>query len=271
MREELTREEILRRRREWRAKHPKKGVKKKKKKVVKKKPKKEARSRRNEYWINIMSNDRRKETVGKYKTQRDAYAKWNELIEHNKEVICPMRFINYGEIKPFHYDVMMFKRAQPGEALETKLRDEYGRMITYQMREGDEWLPYDKHIYEVEEKFWVYGYHPNLQRKTFAEIFEEFVAVDTDNKYDFKNICIFKNKFIVETSNKMNMVMCKNITDAIRVYNLTEEWCKKRKYKYVVFTGNMAESKTQFSNYVNKIHKLTGWNKTKILRKNLRP
>lgn len=266
MREELTREEILRRRREWKAKH-KKGPKKKPKKAKKKVSKR--KSRLAMYKIYIIAHDRQKSIVGWYTNKKDAYAKWNEMLANNKKIIFPMRYTNNDRIYEFTYEMLMTKRKEAGDPDVGRLRDEYGKFVDHKIN-IDDWIVFDKAVYETEETFWVYGYHPLHQRKNFQFIFDEFVAKDIDDPYNFKNIYIFKNKVLFDGNGKLNMVICKNVSDAIRMYNQIEQWCKDRKYKNLMFSGNMAESVLKMD-YVEKIRNLTHWNNKKILRNNLRP
>ena len=61
----------------------------------------------------------------------------------------------------------------------------------------------------------------NCNEKTFKWIYENYIEKNC-NKYNFKNVVIFKNKLIVDINGGLNMVLCKNVSDCIRLYNQLE-------------------------------------------------
>ena len=65
------------------------------------------------------------------------------------------------------------------------------------------------------------------------------------------------------------MVICKNKSDAIRLYNQLEEWCNKDKeVKYFIFNGDWSKSTERM---VEKIKQLTNWDDLKIRRSSTKP
>ena len=81
----------------------------------------------------------------------------------------------------------------------------------------------------------------------------------------FKNVVVYNNKLLVECDGKLEMVMCKNKSDCIRLYNMIEEFAKKNKCKYILFMGNIAHSKYK-EDWIQKIKDLTHWNDQKVRR-----
>jgi hypothetical protein len=145
-----------------------------------------------------------------------------------------------------------------------KIKDDSGAYVNSQTNE-ENWIVIDRAPYDIEETFWVYGYHPRLQRKTFMWIFENFILKDSNNKYMFKNVVIYHNKLLIECDGKLEMVLCKNKSDSARMYNMLEEFAKKHKCKYILFMGDIANSKYK-SDWIQKIKDLSGWNSKKIGR-----
>lgn len=194
---------------------------------------------------------------------------FNRLLSDNKaSVEFPVRYINNNGLKDANYELMIIKSKDKKDHSETRLRDEYGKFINYTTTNED-WIVIERAEYLKEETFWVYGYHPQLQRKTFRWIFNNFI-IKNCNKFMIKNVFIFKNKFIVDCNGTINMVLCKNIDDAIRLFNQLEIEYNKAKGKYVLWSGNMTHSALK-KEIINKIIKLTGWNYNKIRRNSLRP
>ena len=61
------------------------------------------------------------------------------------------------------------------------------------------------------------------------------------------------------------MVICKNKSDSIRLYNAIQKECEKKKYKNIAFMGDMDKSKYK-NDWIEKITKLTNWSHTKVIR-----
>jgi hypothetical protein len=109
-----------------------------------------------------------------------------------------------------------------------------------------------------------------MQRKDFNWIFKEFVEKDAKDKYKFKSIVMFKNKILFDCNGHLEMVICKNVSDSTRMYNLIEEMAKKKKFKYIAFMGDVTHSKYKMD-WANRIKELTHWNNKKVLRSSTRP
>ena len=192
------------------------------------------------------------------------------MVEENKSVIFPVRFNNNKtKIIESSYEIMIIKARDKTESRETKVMDEYGKFVNYATND-DDWIIYDRSPYYIEETFWVYGYHPRLQRKNFKWIYDNFISNNSNNKYLFKTVQLFKNKILVECNGKLDMVICKNKQDAIRMYNMIEEWCERDKMKYIGFMGDLSYSRYK-SDWITKIQKLTNWTRKKITRMSTRP
>lgn len=127
----------------------------------------------------------------------------------------------------------------------------------------------DKHIYYKEESFWVYGFNPKTQRKDFNYILNEIVLAHNNDKNYFKRIMIFKNKLIIQYDFDIDMVICKNQEDAIRLYNELEVKTKKAKCRNVFFNGIVAKSNKDW--IMEMIMNKTGWNKQKVIRSSTKP
>lgn len=221
------------------------------------------------YRIIITSHNKQIKEIYKSKKENSAYKKFNELIEDNsKNIVFPVRYINNGGLKDANYEIMIIKGKEDGESNETKLRDEYGRYISY-VTTSDKWIIINRAEYNREESFWVYGYHPQLDRKDFNWIFDNFIK-ENCNKYSFKNIVVFKNKLIIDTNGEFNIVFCKNKYDCIRLYNQLEVFAKKNKLKYIIWGGDVTNSQFK-KDLIDRLLQFTGWTFRKLNRSSLRP
>ena len=222
--------------------------------------------KKNIYQIILTSNGKEIKHIYNCASEMLVNAKFKALIEENKSVRFPVRFINIGKLVPAQYELFIIKR-NDNDSDVTKLKDENGKIINFKT-DSEHWVIYDRENYEKEETFWVYGYHPVFQRKTFQWIFDE--KVKTAVKNNIKQILVFQNKLLINTTYELDMVMCKNKSDCIRLYNELEREATKNKVKYAVFSGDAYHSSNK-KTWFNKIKNLTGWSSHKISRNSLRP
>ena len=222
------------------------------------------------YTIILINHDKQLKTICSEKTEKEIYKKFKELLKESDKVTFPMKYNNhYHKMIRSDYELAIIKCKQDGDKDVNKVRDGYGRFVDYESSNED-WIVIDRANYNIEETFWVYGYHPKLQRKTFDWVFNNMVAKDAKNKYMFKTIQIFKNKVLIECNGELNMVICKNKDDSMRFYNKCEELCTAKKMKYVIFMGDASKSKLKIE-IMDKIQKLTNWSRIKIARPSTRP
>ena len=228
------------------------------------------RPKKNLYHIILVNHDKMKEDLFWTDSVVTVNKEFKTMVEENKSVVFPIKFNNNKtEIIESSYEIMIIKARDKTESRETKVMDEYGKFVNYATND-DDWIIYDRSPYYIEETFWVYGYHPRLQRKDFKWIYDNFISNNSNNKYLFKTVQLFKNKILVECNGKLDMVICKNKQDAIRMYNMIEEWCERDKMKYIGFMGDLSYSRYK-SDWITKIQKLTNWTRKKITRMSTRP
>lgn len=204
---------------------------------------------------------------------QSAYKKFNEIIDENeKNIIFPVKYISNKNISKgiveSNYEILLLKRKKEGEDV-TQLRNEYGQLVNHVIVDNSQWIIMDKHIYYKEESFWVYGFNPKTQRKDFNYILNEIVLAHNNDKNYFKRIMIFKNKLIIQYDFDIDMVICKNQEDAIRLYNELEVKTKKAKCRNVFFNGIVAKSNKDW--IMEMIMNKTGWNKLKVTRSSTKP
>lgn len=240
---------------------PKKRGPKKKKKYVSKKPK-IRKVRRCDFKIVATLNGKQKEFIGNYSTPEEAYNKFNELQKLNNNVIFPRKVINAGKLKESRDEYLILQKNRHGDLKPGQLRNEFGKIVEQQTN-SSVWEVYDKCERLVEETFWVYGKCPKTDRKTFEWIYENKLIGNLINSYDIERVILYKNKLIIKHDElPMDIIICKNISDGIRLYNLLEEWCKKN--RQIFFLGSYNKVSDKRRQLENEIIELTGWDKRKI-------
>lgn len=238
------------------------------------KPKKKIKPRKVihfDYKIVTSSLQKQNGYIDNYHTLANAIQALKELEKKNDEVIFPVKIINDEKLKEANFEYLLLRKVRDNDENVNKtpqFRNEYGKLIDNVIETTEKWVIYDKAPMMVEETFWVYGFSPKLQRKTFLWVFENFIINNTQSKQDFLRICIFNNKVIIKKDNNdIEMIICKSISDAIRFYNLLEEYIKKNKlHKQILFFGKCKPRTDLWRTTYNDIEIKTGWNYQKIMR-----
>lgn len=221
------------------------------------------------YSIILTNRGKQLDKICSEPTEEKIYKRFESLLKDSKKVMFPIRYNNLEHVMvEAEYELVIIKCRDEFEDKTTKVRDASGEFINYQTNE-DNWVVIDRANYDIEETFWVYGYHPRLQRKTFEWVFDNFISKNAKDKYSFKTVQILYNKVLIECDGKLEMVICKNKSDSIKMYNLIEQMASKKKYKYIAFMGDITKSKHK-KEWVQKIKDLTGWDTKKVLRQSTR-
>ena len=77
------------------------------------------------------------------------------------------------------------------------------------------------------------------------------------------------NKIVIKNDvNEIELVLCKDESDAVRFYNKTEEWIKRDKIKQVLFMGDYSSISDRRRKLEDELIALTGWTKKKVQMKN---
>lgn len=228
------------------------------------------RNKKRIYGIIFVNHGKHMKTLCTETTEERVYKKFNKLLAENKKVVFPMRYNNEKHVMvESEHELVIIKCKDFGDSDVNKIKNSYGEYVNYSSSNED-WIIIDRAEYNVEETFFVYGYHPKLQRKTFEWILDNLILDNKKDKNNFKSIQVYLNKVLIECNDKLDMVICKNKNDAIRFYNKVEEMCKKRKARYILFMGDVSKSVYK-SDWITKIQKLTNWTRFKIRRSSTRP
>ena len=256
-----------RRKRRKRRGRPKKRGPKKKRKYISKKPKVKHYITY-DFKIVATLNGRQKEYVGQYYSLEKAYEKFRELEKSNDEVIFKRKVINAGSLKDSRDEYLLLQKNRNGELGNTMLRNQFGKLIE-QISSNPKWIIYDKCDRSVEETFWVYGYCPKTNRKTFKWVYENLVIGGLKESYDIERILTYKNKLIIKYDDgKMGIVICKNVSDCFRFYNLLQEWCRKN--RQIFFIGSYDRISDRRRELEDELIEYTGWPKIKLQRDSTR-
>lgn len=203
--------------------------------------------------------------IGKYRTSEEAYEVFNKLKENDKNIIFPSIITGDIHIKNSIDEYILIEK---NDSKSNLLRNEYGKLVEQNLN-IDGWVVIDKYRYTIEETFWVWGYKNKSDRKTFLWIYTNIIISDVDYCLEYKRIILYKNKIVVKNDNNdIELILCKNESDAIRFYNKIEEWVKRDKIKQVLFLGDYSSISDRRRKLEQELMDLTGWTKKKIQMKN---
>ena len=187
-------------------------------------------------------------------------------IQFNKNIQFPVKYTSNKNEKTFtecDYRLMLIKKKIDNDTYKGKIRNEYGKFVDC-VTSSDEWVFIEELPYQVEETFCVYGYNPKTDRKTYQFIVDEFINYNKKDKYFFKEIVIYRNKLLIDSISGLEIIICKNHQDSVRLYNSLQEYSKNKKYKNILFAGDIHKNSYSYEKWYNKIHELTHWNRRKI-------
>lgn len=205
--------------------------------------------------------------IGSYRTYTEAYEELMKLERSNKDIVFPRKFINKGTIDSIKEEYLLLEKNRFGDKSDGMLRNEYGKYVEQKIINNSNWIVRDKCSRLTEETFWVYGYDPKKDRKTYNWIYEHLIIGSIEEPYDIIRISIYKNKLLIKYDNKpMSMVLCKNKSDSIRMYNLISEKVRNEKKRQILCLGaynSVCDARREIE---KEIMELTGWNKVKIQR-----
>jgi len=239
----------------------KRGPKKKRKSRAKKvyKPRKVW-----DYKIISFHNGKQCGFHGKFYDPKDAYKKVKELLAESSKIVFPKMVENNEILGSSRYEYIILEKNRDGSKTNLEQRNEFGKMVEQRLN-TDKWVILDKFSYNIEETFWVWGFNPNTERKSFQWIYENIVSAGIETKYDLKRIFLYKNKILVkDDDNGMDMILCKTQSDSVRFYNLIEEWNKKTRNKQIFMMGSLNLPGDRKKKIEDEIMEMTGWTREKV-------
>lgn len=239
----------------------------KKKRGPKPKPKKRGRRWQEPWLFKIITcnNKIQDKYIGKYRNITDVMKAKMVLEDKNNNVIFPMKYIQNGRLrnsyKEYNGEYVILKKKTEEDANTTShLQNKYGKYVNVNTS-SDIWLVYDRLPIVIEETFWVYGYNPRTERKTFQWI-NNYLIENSNNS--FTMVKVMNNKVIFKYDDDIDFVLCKNKSDAIRLYNALRD--KNIQNKQIVFVGLIKRNTEEMKNMLQTIQNKTGWTLKKVYK-----
>lgn len=210
-------------------------------------------------------NGEYKSTLYRSTTVESAYKRYHKLLEENKTVLFPKKYVNHGKIKPVKYEISVTKITEEDDKFRL-LRDDVGKSFV-EPQLGD-WTILASSNYEFEETFWLFGKSPVHERVTIHELIKPMMK-DMGNLKTTKQIIVVHNKLLIYNENQFDMVICKCKKDAQRLHHALARATKNNNIKNLLFMGTATQA--TITRLYELIREKTGWPMSKIYRRTTRP
>jgi hypothetical protein len=217
------------------------------------------------YRVILTYNGKYKKTLHTCKTKETSFINYHNLIEKNKQIKFPKKFVNTLKIKPVKYKICVIKPTEPTDTFRT-IRDDYGK--TYVEKPIGDWTILASSDYQLEETFWIFGLNSKANRPTINEVVKRLVSGAYKAKM-VKQVIVVHNKLVIYNEDQFDMVVCKCKEDAQRLHHVLNKIAKKQKIKSLMFMGTATPATV--SRMYEIIHEHTKWPMTKIRRRSTRP
>ena len=214
------------------------------------------------YKIIITKDGKKKKVLYEGSSEDTAKEKYFNTKDKNI-VLFPKKNNAYKKVKPVHYEIIFLKEKEDSDS-PFYVRDELGRNKPVDIK-SDKWSLIHKDDFLYEEKFTVYGYDERLETKDIIKK----ILLRRNKKDKIKQINYVINKVLIYQNGDFDVIVCKNSSDARRLYKTLREFCETNKVNNIMFTGLVG--KRNRTKLYKRIVEKTGWTMNKTYRSSTRP
>ena len=208
------------------------------------------------YQIILTENDKKVKTLYTYNREYDALYRFTNVS--NKEVLFPKKQVYKNKVlTEVNYHVLLLKKRGDGDKGIT-IRDKYGKLLETFTGDSD-WVVLGRSEYNMEEQFSVTG----ANRKLNLQEIINYVLLSKLSDKNPKQVVILNNKIVVEGIT-LNMITCKDVNEAVRLYNKIRVHCYDNKVKNIIFFGSVPKQNKK--EWYKKIHEQTGVGYNRLYR-----
>jgi hypothetical protein len=208
------------------------------------------------YQLVLCENNKNIKVLYTYQRKYDAFYRLNVLSKKNislkKEIVYKDK-----KLTKVNYRIILLKEKE-GDEKSIVIRDEYGKLLD-NLVPDNKWVIVGECPFNLEEQYSVSG----ANRKLSAEEILKNVLLNKLSEKNIKQVLILNNKIIID-SLVLNMVTCKNVDEAIRLYNYLRVFCFDNKTQNVLFFGKI--QKTDKKIWYKKINEVTGIDYNRLYR-----
>lgn len=241
-----------------RQKQNKRYYSKKRKKILDKRNK--IGDERAYFMVLLTKNRKRIKRIGASWWKTDAYKIYNEALEQNrKDCPFPVKILltDKNKTKPILYELLLIKNVKEDEDTIVQLRNNDGKFVDNVILDSKRHVIVAKAEWYIDETFNVYGYHPIRNRKNYNFILNEIVLNNIIDRHDIRTIMTYNNKLFIRYTDDFDFVLCKNKSEAHRLYSQLEKDIPKQYKKTILFMGDVARGRVP--SLLDEMMEKTGW------------
>ena len=179
------------------------------------------------YKIIITKDGKKKKVLYEGPNENIAKEKYYNTKDNNK-VLFPKENNAYKKVKPVNYEIMFLKEKEDSDT-PFYVRDELGRTKPVDIN-SDQWSLVHKDDYYYEEKFTVFGYDKRLETKEIIK----YILLRKNKVDKIKQVNYVINKVLIYQNGDFDIIVCKNNSDAKRLYKRIVEktgWTINKTYR----------------------------------------
>lgn len=212
------------------------------------------------YQIVLTENRKKIKVLYTYTREYDANYRFDRL--KSEKVYFPKKQVYRDKkLTEVFYEILMLKKREEGDE-DRKIRTDYGKLVEETVDDKD-WVIVGKIDHEIEEQFNV----TSANRKLSAnEIINHVLKLNLQENNP-KQVVIINNKIVIEGLS-LHMITCKDVAEAIRLYNYMRVYCLENGMGSILFFGTIDKSDRKV--WYKKIHERTGVSYNRLYRKSSR-
>ena len=182
------------------------------------------------YCLITTKNRKKKKLVFETNVKKNATQRFNTLVRNNK-VLFPVQYINNKNPVSVNFEILLLKRRTSELEKSIVIRDFVGRTKEPSFN-NDEWVLIKHRPFYYEETFKIHGTDTRLTlidiiSKVFTPLLNESIK-STGHMYRFQN------KICLEVDGKVKLLVTKNKSDSLRLYEKIKElYLRKCNINYV--------------------------------------
>lgn len=211
------------------------------------------------YRVALVKNRQLEKVIQDYKTLRHAKNKFNKIFKEN-QVFYEKKYKNYKKIERAFYEILLLERVE-GKPEFRKVFNGLGELVEEQVKGS--WKILDKFQFKEEETFYVYGLE---NRFVVPDIITKVITPRINGFYTI--VMVFNKIVIYDEESDIEVILCKNIPEAKRLYDFLFEFYFKQGILNLLFLG-VADKATRKLLY-DRMEEHTGLNRQELYRTSTR-
>ena len=214
--------------------------------------------------IHLFKNGKRIQKFGLRRILSRAKTMFYKLLENNNKSVLVPRITSRVSCywQPVKYELVLIKNVDGvTETNESCLPDDNGIFSDIKPKDTDKRKIILKEEWFVEDKFALFGYDPNDDRKTCPYLIERLLKIP---KRISVPIYIYKEKLIFLYPDDMDIVVCSSIYQSDLLYKKLQKKLGGVRHKNMVFMGT--PSRFNLTWIIDKMREKTGWSRYTCIR-----